>query len=196
MTTPIKLNFKIYQGSTFKEVLRWASSTIVYKPITNITKDAPAIITAVGHGVPVGWPIKVTNVVGMKEINSDTATLVVSGTTTDTLTINALNSLSYTTYISGGIVSYYEPINLTGFTARMQIRSKLEDTVVIHELTTENAGILIDNVEKTIKLNITPEVTALFSFTNAVYSLELASSGGEVTPFASGSITLIKEVTR
>ncbi len=194
--SPTKINFKVYQGSTFKEVLRWASSTIVYKPITNITKDAPAVITAIGHGVPNGWFIKVTNVTGMKEINSDTNSLLVTSTTADTITINALNSLGFAAYTSGGIVSYYEPINLTGFTARMQIRSKLEDTVVIHELTTENAGIVIDNTEKTIKLNITPEATALFTFTNAVYSLELISSGGEVTPFSNGSIMLIKEVTR
>ena len=29
MTSPVKLNFKVYQGSTFKEVLRWESSTKV-----------------------------------------------------------------------------------------------------------------------------------------------------------------------
>ena len=38
MAAPIKLNFKVYQGSTFSETLRWESATRVYVPITNISK--------------------------------------------------------------------------------------------------------------------------------------------------------------
>ena len=60
MTAPVKTNFKIYQGSTFTEVLRWESYTKVYKTITNITKTAPVVITAIGHGMPVGWRAKVS----------------------------------------------------------------------------------------------------------------------------------------
>ena len=62
MSAPVKLNFKIYQGSTFKEVLRWETSTKVYKPISSITKAAPMVISSTAHGIPVGWRTKVTNV--------------------------------------------------------------------------------------------------------------------------------------
>jgi hypothetical protein len=78
----------------------------------------------------------------------------------------------------------------------MQIRVKLDDDVVIKELTTENSGITLDVALSTIQLNITAVDTALMTFNTAVYSLELISSGGVVTPFANGTLTLVKEVTR
>jgi hypothetical protein len=195
MTAPVKLNFKIYQGSTFNEVLRWESSTKVYKPITNITKTAPVVITAVGHGCPIGWRVKVTNVSGMKEINSDTNYNVVTEATIDTITLNAVNAAGYTAYVSGGILEYNKPVALTGMTARMQIREKIDSTTTLVELTTENGGIVIDAVNNTITLIITAAASTLLNFTTAVYSLELVK-GIEVTPFISGNVSLVKEVTR
>lgn len=196
MTTPIKLNLKIIQGSTFGQVLRWESGTKVYKPISSITNSAPVVINATAHGIPVGWRTKVTNVVGMKEINSGSNEYyIVTGTTTDTVTLNAVNSLGYGAYTSGGVLEYNEPVDLTGYTARMQIRPKLEDTTIIKELTTENGGIVIDNSAKTIQLVISATDTAGFTFNSAVYSLELVVAS-TVIPFAAGSVSLTKEVTR
>ena len=194
MSAPIKLNLKVYQGSTFKLVLRWESSTKAYIPITNITKAAPVVITAPGHGIPLGWRAKVTNVSGMKEINNIDYTLV-TGTTTDTVTMNSVNSIGYTTYTSGGILEYNMPVSLSGYTARMQIREKITSDTVIYELTTTNGGIVLDDTAKTITLVIPDSATTLFTFTSAVYSIEFIKSG-EVSPFASGNVSLVKEVTR
>lgn len=194
--TPTKINFKIYQGSTFREVLRWESSTKVYKTITAISKTAPISITAVGHGLPEGWRAKITNVLGMKEINNAEAYYPVSNVTTDTFEINEINAYGFTAYSGGGIVEYNTPVDLATTTARLQVRSKVEDTEVLLDLTTENGGITIDNVNKTITIEITPTVTAALNFsTHAVYSLELVANG-IVTPFIMGTMTLVKEVTR
>jgi hypothetical protein len=194
MAAPIKLNLKVYQGSTFRQVLRWESSTKVYVPITNITRSAPVVITAPGHNLPLGWRARVTNAGGMKEINQldyQTATEV----TGSTVVFNQINSLAYTAYTGGGVLEYNTPVNLAAYTARMQIREKLASNVVVHTLTTENSGIVLDNNVKTITLTIPDEVTTLFSFASAVYDLELML-GGEVIPFASGTLTLQREVTR
>lgn len=196
MTAPTKINFKVYQGATFSEVLRWESSEKTYVPITAVSKSAPVIITTAGHVIPAGWRVKVTNVLGMKELNSSETYHVATQVTGTNVTINNVNSLGYTDYVSGGVLEYNTPIDLAGFTARMQVRTKLEDTIVVHELTSENSGITLDNVTKTITLNISATTTALFTFSTAVYSLELISSGGVVTPFCNGSLTLVKEVTR
>ena len=53
MATPAKINFKVYQGSTFLEVLRWESALKAYRNITNITKSAPVVITSAAHAIPV-----------------------------------------------------------------------------------------------------------------------------------------------
>jgi repressor of nif and glnA expression len=196
MTTPAKINFKVYQGSTFSEVLRWESPVIVYKPITAITQAAPVVITATAHGAPVNWRVKLTNILGMTDLNSNDTYQVVTDTSSNTITINAINSLNYKAYISGGIVQYNQPVNLTGFTARMQIRSDIDSQTVLAELTTANGGIVLDNTAKTITLTIPATVTAAFTFTTAVYDLELISSGLQVTQFCGGILTLYKEVTR
>lgn len=196
MASPAKLNFKVYQGSTFSEVLRWESSKKVYKAITGITQAAPCVITATSHGVPDGWRVKVTNVGGMTDINSADTYHIATKLTADTIELNSINSIGYKAYTSGGILEYNEPINLTGYTARMQIREKIDSVDVIDELTTVNGAITIDTTNYKINVVISAADTALYTFSTAVYSLELVSAGGVVTPFANGVLTLVKEVTR
>lgn len=191
---PVKLNLKVIQGSTFRETLRWESGEKVYVPITNITKAAPVVVQADNHGVPQGWRVKITGCAGMKEINSDsyvTATIV----TTNNITVNSINALSYTTYTGGGVVEYNKPVDLTNMTGRMQIRQKLDDPTVIKELTSANGGIVVDNTTKTIQLLISATDTAAFTFQSAVYSLEIVN-GTEITQLVNGTLTLVKEVTR
>lgn len=195
MASPIKLNFKIYQGSTFRETLRWESSEKVYVPITMISKTAPMVVTATAHGLPVGWRTKIVGALGMKEVNTGDY-IITSAVSGDSATFNQINALNYSTYTGGGVLEYNKPVDLSGFTARMQIRAKLDDLSVIKELTTQNGGIIIDNTTKTIQLYISAGDTALFTFSSAVYSVEMVSSGGEVTQLITGAISLVKEVTR
>lgn len=195
MAAPIKLNLKIYQGSTFKQMLRWESSTKVYVPITNISKSAPIVITAPNHLIPVGWRAKITNAGGMKEASSLDYQIATS-TTQDTVTFNQVNSLAFSAYTSGGVLEYNQPAPIAGLTARMQIREKLNSPTVIHELTTANGGIVFDNSYKTITINISDSVTSAFDFNSAVYTLEFEDLNGETSTFAKGNIALEKEVTR
>ena len=195
MAAPAKVNLTIYQGATFSEVLRWESSVKIYKPITGITQAAPAVVTAQDHGAPDGWRVKVTNVGGMIQINSTDTYKKATVLSANSIELNEINAVGYVAYTSGGILEYNEPINLAGFTARMQIRAKLESTEVLEELTTENGGIIIDNNNKTITLNISATDTALYTWTCGVYSLEMIVDSN-VTPLISGSVTVKKEVTR
>lgn len=195
MATPTKINLKIYQGSTFKEILRWESATKAYAPITGITKAAPMVITSTAHGIPAGWRVKITSVAGMTDINSTETYQTVSVSATNTATFNDVNSLGFKDYVSGGVLEYNTPNNLLAVTARMQIRAKLESTTFLDELTTENGKILVDNTEKTITILLSDTVTSAYTFSSAVYSMELIVSG-EVVPFIYGDISLIKEITR
>ena len=196
MSQPFKVNFKVYQGSTFSESLRWESYRKVYVPITGISKTAPIVITlAEPLGVPNGWRVNITGVEGMKEINNPDTYHVVDLVSGNTFEINDINATRYTAYSSGGIVEYNEPVDLAGYIGRMQIRASLDSPEVLLELTTENGGIVIDNIQKTITINITYAQTTIFDFNTAVYSLELERDG-VVTPFVNGNLTLVREVTR
>jgi hypothetical protein len=149
----------------------------------------------------VDWPVWIVGVLGMDQINHRADVLrnpskAYFGYFVDSNTIRLnVDSSRFVAYISGGELMYHPPVNLTGFTARMDIRESLDDVTVIHTLTTENAGIVLGGVAGTISLLIPAATTAGFDFTSAVYDLEL-DNAGVVTRLISGAITLSKEVTR
>lgn len=70
------------------------------------------------------------------------------------------------------------PINLTGWTAVLQMRSAASSDIVLFELSTANGGIVIDPLKGQITLHITNEQTAALGFTAAVYDLLLTAPGG------------------
>lgn len=197
---PAKINYKIYQGSTFEEVFKWESETKVYQPIANISKSAPCVVTLQNTPtLPVGWRVRVVGAGGMKEINTSEDTYY-TATAVDlvakTVELNQVNSLLYTTYTTGGVLEFNAPVDLTSYSARMQIRESVDSTTIIHSATTENGGITLDNTNKRITINIPASATTQFNFSVAVYSLELYTGAGKVVPFIAGNLTLVPEVTR
>jgi hypothetical protein len=86
--------------------------------------------------------------------------------------------------------------DLTGYTARMHIRSVIESTIILIALTTENGRIAITPLDGKIDMTISAIDTAALNFEAAVYDLEIVSSGGEVTRLVQGKVRLSKEVTR
>jgi hypothetical protein len=195
---PAKLNYKIYQGSTFEEAYRWESETKVYVPIASITKAAPCeITTTTPHNLPNGWRFKVVGAGGMKEINSVSDNTEIATFTTSTLIrVNQVNSLGYTTYTSGGVVEYNQPVPLVGYSARMQIRESVDSDTVIYEASSSAGQIVLNNNLGTITITIPASATTLFEFSTAVYSVELFDTNGKVIPFLVGNLTLVPEVTR
>lgn len=88
-------------------------------------------------------------------------------------------------------------INLTGFTARMQVRASKASPTILHEFTTENGGITITApLTGTITIKASATITAGWTFTTGVYDLEVVSSGGIVTRLLEGTFTVDPEVTR
>lgn len=188
-------DIEIQKGSTFEKVILWATSTKSYAAITAITQAAPAVVTAASHGVPDGWPCKIKSVSGMEEINSDNNHVAVL-VDANTLRFPSINAVGYDAYESGGVVEFYTPVSMSGFTARMQIRSSISSDTELVELTTENGGIAIDDTAKTITITITAAATTAFTWSRGVYSLELIDGSGVVSQVAHGSVTALREVTR
>jgi hypothetical protein len=194
MAGPTKLNLKIYQGSTFRETIRWESALKVYAPITNISKSAPMVVTASNHGVPAGWRVKINGAIGMKEANT-TEYITASEVSATAVTFNSINSLAFSTYTGGGVLEYNQPVDLAGYTARMQIREKVTSETVLETLTTSNGKILINNTSKTISMILSAASTEAYTWKSGVYSLELEKEG-VVVPFIYGSVVVEREVTR
>ena len=88
------------------------------------------------------------------------------------------------------------PVDLTGCTARMQVRPEVESPTVLLELTTANGGITLGGVAGTIELFVSDDASTLFTWTAGVWDLEIEFPGGDVRRLAQGSISVSPEVTR
>ena len=88
------------------------------------------------------------------------------------------------------------PVNLSGYTARMQLRTSIDAPDVLLELTTENTRITIDALQGLITLAIAAPDTAAMTFTSAVYDLDIISPSGQVSRIVQGSVSLSRSVTR
>lgn len=87
------------------------------------------------------------------------------------------------------------PINLTGFTARMQIRKSVSAAATLADLTTSNGGITLGGVAGTITLALTAAQTGAMT-SGGVYDLEIVNGAGFVSRILQGAVLFSKEVTR
>lgn len=85
--------------------------------------------------------------------------------------------------------------DFTNHTARMQIRSEVDATDVMIELTTENGRIALGGTNGTITLTIDADDTALLQY-DGVYDLEIVNNSGAVNRLLKGAVRLDYEVTR
>jgi hypothetical protein len=120
-----------------------------------------------------------------------------------TVSFNDTNALGYSAYVSGGVLVYNLPVDMTSYTARLYIKNKIADTTSVLQLTTENGGITIDNVLKTITLNITSTQSAALAVGSYVYGMEMVIAtlisgvaGEIVTPLIDGVFIVSAEVVK
>lgn len=88
------------------------------------------------------------------------------------------------------------PIDLTGYSARMQIRQTAWDPTVLADMTTGNGKITISAPTGEVAIHLTAAETSALSFATAVYDLEIVAPNGLVTRLAAGALALSLEVTR
>ena len=85
--------------------------------------------------------------------------------------------------------------DLTDFTARMQIRTEIDSSEVMCELTTENGRIALGGDQGTVTLTIPANITEDFD-DEGVYDLELIDDTGKVYRLLKGKVKVELEVTR
>jgi hypothetical protein len=191
-----KKDLVITKGKTFSQVIRWEEQPFVYKAITAITQAAPVRITSATHGVPDGWRIMIESVKGMTQINSTTEWRKATVIDPNTIEINDINSLDFKAYASGGVVKYYTPVSMAGFTGRMTIKDKVGGTAIASSVgVSPTLTVTVDDNAKTIQITMTATNAAALTAKKGVYDLEMVSGTGVVTGILYGSVTIDSEVT-
>lgn len=171
----------IVKGSTYRDVLRWASSACVFKACT-IQATAPLRLTCTAHGIPDGWYVFVE---GSKDI-PETTQYPVKVIDANTLEISCLNGTKFKT--GSAVVRFNEPVDLSGYTARMQIKDKVGGSVLL------SPTITLDNTAKTITREIDATTTAAITWKKGVFDLEMVN-GTFVIKIDSGTVAVQNEVT-
>jgi hypothetical protein len=88
------------------------------------------------------------------------------------------------------------PINLSGYTAKMQVRQTVGSSTILLDLSTLNGRIIITAISGQIQLLVSATDTAAITWQRGKYDLELVSSTGIVTRLLYGEVEVSKEVTR
>lgn len=196
----IQLDLVINAGASFQYVLRWFGSTPTHKPITAVQAGWPTIATVTAHGLTGRWPVWISNVRTPTGLNTPSpggcSPVFADVMDANTLAIDVNTGAQGGAYTGNGILTSYPITNLTGYTAKMQIRSAPNSAVPLLELNTKTGGIALDSATGEVTMSIDPTVTAAFTWQQAVYDLLLTSPTGFVTRLAQGNISVTSDVTR
>lgn len=88
------------------------------------------------------------------------------------------------------------PVNLTGYTAALQLRSNFGDATSALSLSSPSNGIVITGAAGLISIHATAIQTGAIAAGYYEYDCEITSSGGIVTRLIQGQITVKPQVTR
>lgn len=89
-----------------------------------------------------------------------------------------------------------EPVDLTGATARAQIRKSYESAAVILDMTTANGRLVLGGVEGTVGFDVSDEDTAGLPVLTGVFDLFIDFPDGTAFPLMEGPATVHPRVTR
>lgn len=187
---------RIVKGSTYRDTLRWATSQCVLRPIDAVSPTAPAILDVPGHGLTHDWYVSIE---GHPDID-ERAKMKASVVDTDTLKIECLNGVPFRK-ARPAVLRYNAPVDLTGYSARQQIRDKVGGTVLLtldSDGVAGEARIIIDEAEGTISRDIPADVTAAIDWKRGVFDLEMYIEVGgveDVFKIDRDTVTVEEEVT-
>lgn len=130
----------------------------------------------------------------------------VSGSNPWSITPNGLIYAKYGHYLldvdgaglnsfSGSVGVKWNPVDLTGYSSRMQIRSE-PDSPNTYVSLTEGSGMTTGTSDGTITVSIAVSATLAYGWTRGWYDIETVAAGGDVTRTHEGWIEVSRESTR
>ena len=111
-------NYILEFGNLYFRIIKDGGVVIAStKTATAMTKANPVVVTSNAHGFSDGDSVKITNVVGMTEVNNKE--YVVANKTTNTFELSGVDGTSYTTYASGGTLEKIAEVTTPYLTAEL-----------------------------------------------------------------------------
>lgn len=199
-----KLYLEVRRGTTVTTPIRVESQDLSYVQITGMSNSAPLRVTSPSHGLPSVWRAAVMNAVGMVELNTDYFEGVEDGdlrritvVDSDHVDFPGVNSCSFSPYISGGQLVFYTPKDLSSYvSARMDVKDRVGGAVLA-TFNTATGGLIIDNSNKTLWLNVSLSNFSSVKPGDKVFDIEMVKASGGVDALCSADsvFRLLPEVT-
>ena len=177
-------------NTTIDQGADWYINFIYKQPatITNIVGNGTQVTFTAANGFTAGQTVSIDGVLP-SQYNLQNVTLA-SANAAQFIVNNAATG----TYISGGIAT--APVNVTGYTAELQVRSLPSDPTAVLSLSTTNGGISITGASGEFAVHATAAQTTVIDEGTYYYDIEITSGGGIVTRLAQGQVVVTPEVTR
>ena len=168
----------------------WYINFVYNQPavITNIVGNGTTVTYTADNGYTASQVVSIDGVIP-NVYNLQNVTIASRTTSQFTVTNGATGA-----YISGGLA--YAPVNLTGYTAELQIRSLPSSPDAVLTLNTSNGGITITALTGNIEVHATATQTRNIDEGTYYYDIEISSVSGIVTRLAQGQVVISPEVTR
>lgn len=164
--------------------------TFIYKQpaeITNISANGSTVTYTAVNGFSAGQTVSID---GVQPYIYNLQNVTVATATGSNFTVtNGATGI----YINGGIAT--APVNITGYTAALQIRSLPSSPTAVLSLTNGN-GITLGGAAGSIAVHATATQTRTIDEGPYYYDLEITSDQNVVTRIAQGQVIVSAEVTR
>lgn len=180
----------VIYDTTIDQGADWYINFIYNQPtqITNIVGNGTSVTFTAVNAFAVS---QVVSIEGVIPSQYNLQNVVIASRTSSSFTVT---NPATGTYISGGIA--YVPVNLTGYTAELQLRSLPNDPTAALTLTT-SSGITITALTGEIAIHATAAQTRAIDEGYYYYDLEITQTAtGIVTRVAQGQILVSAEITR
>jgi hypothetical protein len=167
----------------------WYRNFLYTQPavITNVVGNGVSITFTAENGFSAGQTVFIQGILP-SQYNLGNATIA-TRTSTQFTVQNPASGL----YLQGG--DALSAVDITGYTARMQLRSLPNDPIAVLTLT-QASGITIDGPTGTLAVRITAAQTAAIIAGPYYYDLEITSPTGVKTRIVQGELNVNAEVTR
>jgi hypothetical protein len=191
---------EIYQGKTLELEFRLASDVWVYRAITAISAAAPAVITALAHGVPEGWSIWITGarraMGAINRVPAQDPPYRARVLDVDRIELNSINATRLGPYEGGATLEYQEPVSVAGASARLVLRESASTNPVVDVRSSDTAPqITVDGAQQVVRATLLPATTQALAFTYGLYEVEITLADGRVLPLAYGSVRVHPDLT-
>lgn len=178
----------IEQGASFDHTFQWFGGGKFIGHIEDLRPGYPTRIKVTGHGLNAisPTPVIISGVnaedvngdpVEMRNINSIDTGIDMASRDDDDWFEMPVSTQGETWYPGSGEMTYWIPSDIDGWGGECNIRKNWHSPV-LYTISTVNGQMTLNGTDGSVRLQIPSDDSALFTFVNGVYDVDLWPSGG------------------